>query len=267
MRTVNGSRRDSRRPRIFACMVAGVTLLGGALSAGAAPGDPTCLAKKLKEWGKLRKCEAVQNGKALRGQSSDPAKCRAKLEEKLATITAQATAAGTPCRFGVVGDGTLIDYDTGLQWEQKTDDGGLHDTDNEWEWSWGFYLPDYTAADGDLFTYFLASLNDCDSGDGATAHGGLGGHCDWRIPTLEEVLGATDPTVPGCGTLAGVCIDVDVFGPEHFAPNSPMYWTSTALLPSVDHPNYSWGVDLRTPNPYLAPRNLGSHARGVRSAL
>src|SRR5262245_55647094 len=40
-------------------------LLGGVASAHAALTTESCLAKKLKEWGKLRNCQAKENGKAL----------------------------------------------------------------------------------------------------------------------------------------------------------------------------------------------------------
>jgi len=40
-------------------------LLGGVASPHAALTAESCLAKKLKEWGKLRNCQAKENGKAL----------------------------------------------------------------------------------------------------------------------------------------------------------------------------------------------------------
>ena len=55
-------------------------LLGGFASAHAALTTPACLAKKLKEWGKLRKCQATENGKALQGKPADPAKCQTKFD-------------------------------------------------------------------------------------------------------------------------------------------------------------------------------------------
>jgi hypothetical protein len=50
----------------------------------------------------------------------------------------------------VNGDGTATDYDTGLQWEQKTDDGSVHDKDNTYSWS-----PTLGPPDGTAFTAFL----------------------------------------------------------------------------------------------------------------
>ena len=252
----------------WCAVLAGAVLLAGVGPAGAAFDTPACLAKKLKEWGKLRKCQAIENGKVLRGLPADVAKCTTKHGAKLAAINGQATAAAIACRFGDNGDGTVTDYDTGLQWEQKTDDGGLHDTDNHYNWSAGSYLPDFTAADGDAFVYFLASLNDCASNDnGATLTGGFAGHCDWRIPTLVELLGMADPGAPGCGTLSGHCIDESVFGPVHLLPNSPSYWSSTINPPTIAFPNYAWGVDFRLASPFITPRSSGLELRAVRSAL
>src|SRR5262249_19128649 len=55
-----------------------------------------------KKWGKLRNCQAKENGKALQGKAADPAKWT-KFDEKLAKLTAQATAAAIACRYGVNG--------------------------------------------------------------------------------------------------------------------------------------------------------------------
>jgi hypothetical protein len=98
-------------------------LLGGFASAHAALTTESCLAKKLKEWGKLRNCQAKENGKALQGKDADPAKCQTKFDEKLAKLTAQATDAAIPCRYGVSGDGTVTDYDTGSSGSRRPTTG------------------------------------------------------------------------------------------------------------------------------------------------
>src|SRR5262245_25198658 len=95
-------------------------LLGCLASAYPALTTEACLAKKLNEWGKLRNCQAKEHAKALQVKPADPAKCQTKFNDKLAAISAQATAAAIACRYGVNGDGTATDYDTGLVWEQKT---------------------------------------------------------------------------------------------------------------------------------------------------
>jgi hypothetical protein len=119
-------------------------LLGGVTSAHAALTAPECLAKKLTAWGNLRKCQATQNGKALQGKSADLAACQTKLNATLTKLDAKATAAAIACRYGVNGNGTVTDYDTGLQWEQKDNLDGIpnpadpHDADNGYPWSVSF---------------------------------------------------------------------------------------------------------------------------------
>jgi Protein of unknown function (DUF1566) len=80
----------------------------------------------------------------------------------------------------------VTDYDTGLMWEQKTDDGTVHDTNNRYTWS----TTDLgTTPNGTVFTDFLYTLNNCTSSDGSTLTGGFGGHCDWRLPSVVELVG------------------------------------------------------------------------------
>jgi len=79
---------------------------------------------------------------------------------------------------------------TGLVWEVKTDDGGIHDKDNIYRWGgktalgmgYGTYYPDWdTLVDGSN-----------------TEH--LCGYSDWRVPTRTELqglvhLGRTGPAI------------------------------------------------------------------------
>ncbi len=58
---------------------------------------------------------------------------------------------------------------TGLIWEVKTDDGSIHDRDNQYNW--------YDAKD-----VFIAQLN----------AQRFGGFSDWRMPTLKELAGIVD---------------------------------------------------------------------------
>jgi hypothetical protein len=62
------------------------------------------------------------------------------------------------------GDGTVTDYDTGLQWEQKDDTHNAsdpddpHDADND-DYAWS---ASGAAPDGAAFTAFLGPLNNAD---------------------------------------------------------------------------------------------------------
>jgi hypothetical protein len=97
-----------------------------------------------------------------------------------------------------MGDGTVIDRLTGLQWEQKTDDMTPHDKDNLYSWS-TTGDGDTADADGTAFTSFLLALNAA----------GFAGHYDWRLPTIAELQTILLEPYP-CTTSP--CID-PVFGP------------------------------------------------------
>jgi hypothetical protein len=208
----------------------------------------TCLAAKLKEWGWLRKCQATEAAKALRSLPADPPRCDLRWAAKLAALSYKAAVVGVACRFGDGGDGTVTDYDTGLQWEKKTDDGSIHDKDNFYPW---------VVVDGypDLFTGFLRTLNHCDSTDGTTITGGFAGHCDWRIPTSSELGHILDPNAPGCGS-GGVCFDTTVFGPL----GQEYDWSATYADPSD-----VWVADHQVGRLILSSVYNGGGAHAVRN--
>src|SRR5262249_11734977 len=155
----------------------------------------------------------TENGQALEGK---PAKCQMKFDGNVAKLNSKATKAEIGCRYGVNRDGTVTDYDTGLQWEQKTDDGSVHDKDNLYTWSATIaFNPDLAPPDGTALTTFLGGLNSClDDGTlpPTDVTGGFGGHCDWRLPSIVELQTIVDLTAPQCGG-GSPCIDQTVFGP------------------------------------------------------
>jgi hypothetical protein len=160
-------------------------------------------------------------------------------------------------RFFACADGvTVEDTATGLLWERKTGDpsdpdvicstaaGGCpdrHDVNNRYEWS-----NTVTAADGNAYTDFLATINAAS----------FAGHTNWRLPIISElqsILVGQDvefaanaaPPDPNSGLNAtgqattcagGPCID-----PGFAAIGGPTaqsrYWSASTLVTS---PGSAW---------------------------
>jgi hypothetical protein len=150
-------------------------------------------------------------------------------------------------RYEDTGIGTVIDHQTGLEWQKTDDAGGLTDKDNTYSWSAAIDEPSGTA-----FTELLYGLNECAS-DGVTIASGHAGHCDWRIPQLDELL-----TIADC-SFGDPCIDQAVFGPTNA---SSLYWTANP----VDFPTSlsAWGVYFGTGTADCAGKNALVPARAVR---
>ena len=193
--------------RIAGLSIAIAAALLGARAAHAAMTTESCLATKRQAQGKFQQCRATEEAKALEGKPADLAKCSTKFQDKIASLSEKASKAGITCRYLDNGDGTVTDYDTGLQWEKKVSPGfgatDPHDVDNTYDWS-----TSGTAADGPAFGDFLSRLNTCSFG-GLLNFTGFAFHCDWRLPTIEELQTILLEPFP-CGT--NPCID-PIFGP------------------------------------------------------
>ena len=227
------TRRRIRRA-LAALLIAGVVALAGASTAHAALTTGACLASKRKAWAGLRKCLAVAQTKQLLGKSTDPSKCYAKSQARFAAIVEKAAAAMLPCRYGDNGDGTLTDYDTGLQWEKKAGD-----TNSQCSGQLQCVGTAYSWLDAETFVSELNGATD----DGSSYPGPFGGYaclagtCDWRLPTLVELRTIIDLTVPGCASGPfGLCID-----PSFGATVSSIYWSVTPL---ASNPDSAWSVNF-----------------------
>jgi hypothetical protein len=181
-------------------------------------------------------------------------------------------------RYTDNGDGTVTDNQTGLMWEQSTGILGApqttdpRDVNIQYMWS----RPNQTAANGPLFTFFLAALNGGDyyyspqigspsPFDTEDVSAGAGpcfaNHCDWRIPTIAEFQTIIKLTAPGCGS-GSLCID-PIFGPSQQA-----YLSSSTVLNNFSN---IWFADFLTGavnenNGQGTGKNSQGYARAVRYA-
>jgi hypothetical protein len=128
------------------------------------------------------------------------------------SISATLTDAGRFFDLGTV----IFDTKTQLLWEKKTTDGSIHDVNSVF---------DHKIGEGTLFTNFFAKLNGLFVGtqnDFNTSC--FGGHCDWRLPSAEEITSIHDVSTPGCGQGAA-CIN------QFFDPTTPgKYWTGNIKI-------------------------------------
>lgn len=189
--------------------------------------------------------------------------------------TAIATASGVGSassaeRFVDNGNGTISDLQTGLQWEQKVDgewcatqcarlvEDRFDPCTRCWNalFSWtgsGRHLPD-----GTVFTIFLPTLNACarsklDSGPG------FAGHCDWRLPSIDELETIVDPRAPGCGDDVHACI------PPIFGPTEPRSYVTLTIEPGGRSIDQVWFVDFGDGVSGAADQSYEYSVRAVRT--
>jgi hypothetical protein len=166
------------------------------------------------------------------------------------------TVACSPTRFIDNGDGTLTDKLTSLQWEKKTDDGSVHDTNNTYTWS-----VTGSAPDGSAFVDFLGALNGCVENAAYPPSGlvgGFAGHCDWRLPSVVELQTIVDMAAPGCGS-GTACID-PLFGPTI----NYNYWTATTF---ADYAPAAWFADFDVGQVEESGKSAAWYVRAVRGPL
>jgi hypothetical protein len=132
-------------------------------------------------------------------------------------------AAGNPLTADAADWAMVKDNQTGLIWENKTDDGGIHDKDNAYTW----YDPNLAATGGNPGT----PGNGTDTRDFIDALNGakFGGADDWRLPTVREL---------------STIVHYDNWDPSinavYFQNTIPRgYWTST---PYANDPGEVWSV-------------------------
>jgi len=235
-----------------------VVIIGLLCPAGGAHAFSTpegqCLHGRYAAAAKYDRCEQNAVGKLFAGSEQELVKfwkalgkCRTKYVAVWEKLRAQAAGTGSTCdapRFAVA-NGTVTDNLTNLQWEQKADDDTVHNVGDTHTWNGG---TPYEAADGTVFTGFLASLN------GGSC---FAGHCDWRLPTRAELQTILAEGYP-CGAVP--CIDEATFGPT----DGDGYWTST---PYVTSPTSAWVVVFTGATVIAQSKNNIAPARAVRGGL
>lgn len=132
------------------------------------------------------------------------------------------------------------DNHTGLVWEVKTDDGGIHDKDNTYRWGG-------LGADSFGSTFY----NDWNSLVNGANSEQLCGFSDWRVPYVNELIGilSIDRTAP----------NID----ESYFPNTPSgpFWASSAHAYGQQ---YAWTVYFDSGASGLGGRDSFRSVRLVR---
>lgn len=241
--------RTMRARRTSSTLLAAAVLLFASV-ADAALTTNKCLVNKRKAWIGLRKCQAAEEAKALLGKAADLTKCDGTFQEKLAKIDDKATNTGIACRYGDNGDGTVTDYQSGLQWEKKT---GLFVI------GLGFVCVQGNALRcvNNLYNWDEAMAFADASADGSTLTTCFAGHCDWRLPKISELQTILLEAAP-CST--NPCID-PIFGPTR----AGSYWSSTAL--TTDPDTNAWLMDFTDGDPFHFIKISESAVRVVRNGL
>jgi hypothetical protein len=127
--------------------------------------------------------------------------------------------AGGPLNYQDNGNGTISDLRTGLTWEKKTD----ANVNEVYTWLGAFA--------------YVAELNAMNGG------AGFGGHNDWRLPNVRELLSIVDYGVyyPSIHPI---------FGPTAGRLSYVMFWSSTSWAGQPE--TGAWGVNFRDSSEDLA---------------
>jgi len=231
--------------------------------ASAAVAAPTpedrCEAAKLNALRKRTFCIEGERRKEVLGTTPDTARCEETFRKSITMADEAAAKKGASCRWLDNADGTATDLNSGLQWELKTDDGSVHDEHDTYRWSTTFGV---TTPNGTVFTAFLGTLNGGVSGDGHTTAGCFASHCDWRLPTIEELRGILEAESPNC--TMSPCTTIPGFTASNPGVTSASwYWSSSTHSPGLS--DSAWYADFDVGFVGFVGKAIDIHARAVRA--
>ncbi len=152
--------------------------------------------------------------------------------------------------FTTVSGGQCVqDNHTGLMWEVKTDDGGLHDKDNTYTW----YSTTNNRGNPGTQNGGSCSGSDCDTAAFVEAVNNAGwcGHNDWRLPTRRELRFIVNYS------RISPAIDTTYF-PQ---TQSGHFWSSS---PGAGYNRYAWGVHFSYGRDYYDYKDDSHYVRLVR---
>ena len=198
-------------------------------TAFAATAEEQCQKTLSFAWGKYELCVQKETGKYYGGGDFEKTrigmgKCVDKLAQTWPKVVTKYP--GTTCsgdRYTDNGDLTFTDNLTRRVWEEKTDDGSIHDKDDLYTWSTGYPYKE----DGTAFGTFLNGLNDAS----------FGGSRGWRIPTLAEINSLVEPGYPNCTTAPCTTVPGETV--------SSFYWSSSTCS---GNPDDAWDVHFNNGN-------------------
>lgn len=131
---------------------------------------------------------------------------------------------------------------TGLVWEVKSNDGGLHDKDYTYSWYSDSTNGGYAGDEDAINTSCTLANCNTQAYTAAVNAQGLCGFYDWRMPTHHELF-----SLMHLGVADSLAIDKEYF--PHTGPNTTTpvwYWTSVPSADGVnsDDAQNAWALDF-----------------------
>lgn len=159
-------------------------------------------------------------------------------------------AQGQPATANAQTWSCVLDQDSGLIWEVKTERPGLHQRDRTFRWAQTVPRhdepPTMDCADAPCTTATLLQA--------VNQQGWCGAH-DWRLPRREELRSLVDYRLPGPGP---------VLDTRYFPQTArQFYWSAD---PSAANGREAWGIGFVFGFDYAYPKDNRVHVRLVRDS-